>query len=113
MQMLGKHVCACVDLQMNACVHTLRPGVTCTLLFLYAQSHLLCALRAGFQCEEYIPEDTVWVKLSYLPASLTPSLFPICTNLEIQTYLTLRIIKLLRGAFLKIHSICSLFFSLV
>lgn len=26
---------------------------------------------------------------SYLPVSLTPSLFPICTNLEIQTYLTL------------------------
>lgn len=50
---------------------------------------------------------------SYLPVSLTPSLFPICTNLEIQTYLTLSITKQLIGAFLKIHNICSLFFSLV
>ena len=51
---------------------------------------------------------------SYSSLSLTPCLFPICTNLEmIQTYLTLSITKQLRGAFLKIHNICSLFFSLV
>lgn len=85
-----------------------------TALSMCSVTPTVCS-KGWFQCEEYIPEDAVWVKhLSrYLSASFTPRLFPICTNLEIQTFLTLWIIELLRGAFLKIHSICSLFFSLV
>lgn len=100
----------------NECMHA-HTQTRCnmhTALSMCSVTPTVCS-KGWFQCEEYIPEDAVWVKhLSrYLSASFTPRLFPICTNLEIQTYLTLQIIELLRGAFLKIHSICSLFFSLV